>query len=463
MTSPVLELQEANARSSFARAALVVMLLCVSCTDRVAVTPVLTMSPSPPKRAPLVFAVHSTRPPLDLSRAHADALVARRPVRWSELGQAGGAVRVVSGASAVERDRDALAVTSAYDVGPTVRVARVDGVDPFLEPDRYPLKTEGAAPPRATVVFGVGDVMMGGGVDRLLRARGDFSSPLRHVRARLADADITFGTLESSLSRAGSPQQPAGENFAADPRVLPGLRAAGFDVLSVGNNHSGDFGPRALVETVERLRAARIRPVGAGANDTEARRAVVIERNGARFGFYAFNGRGETPAATASRPGAVRLRMAPYDPFSPSDLARIVGDVRALDGRVDVVIVLPHWGRQYTHRQNADQRRVGRALVDAGADAVIGSHPHWVQGVESIGDAFVAYSLGNFIFSQNIFLPQTRQNVSVEMTFWGADLKRVELIPGRIESDYAARFLSSSAGRATLNDVWSNSLGPFKN
>jgi poly-gamma-glutamate synthesis protein (capsule biosynthesis protein) len=278
----------------------------------------------------------------------------------------------------------------------------------------------------------------------------------------LSAADITFGTLESALSTDGTPQQPFGENFAADPRVLPGLVAAGFDVLSLGNNHVGDYGPRSLVETVRLVRDAGMLPVGAGANDDRAHRPAIVERNGVRFGFYAFNGRGETPRATARSPGAVRLRMAPYDPFSESDLARVERDVRVLATRVDVVIVLPHWGQQYTHRQNPDQRRVARALVEAGADAVIGSHPHWVQGVQAHRSGYIAYSLGNFIFSQNIHLPQTRQNVTVEMTFWGTQLKRVELVPGRIEDDFAARFLSWRSGREILEDVWRNSARSFR-
>jgi poly-gamma-glutamate synthesis protein (capsule biosynthesis protein) len=130
------------------------------------------------------------------------------------------------------------------------------------------------------------------------------------LRNRLASADLTVGNLESTLSADGRPRQ-GGDSFAASPDVLPALAAAGFDVLSLANNHTGDYGRRAFRATLAAFDKSPIHRVGAGANIDEAWRPVVINANGVSFGFVAFNAIGETPRATANRPGAAEVRMLP--------------------------------------------------------------------------------------------------------------------------------------------------------
>lgn len=322
---------------------------------------------------------------------------------------------------AVARDRRVVAALPATAVGLQVRVLRVGERHPLRDPVRYPLTvpstgTRPVGQPVVTTVSIVGDLMLGRRVGGALAARNDFGAALRPTARRLASADLAVGNLESTLSMAGSPTQ-GGDSFAADPRVLPGLRAAGFDVLSLANNHVGDYGPTALVQTVERVRAARIVPVGAGRDAREARAAAVLERNGVRFGFLAFNAIGETPAAGPDRPGAVRLRMQPRTgPLNTGDLRAIQADISALRSRVDVVVVLAHWGAQYTNRPVPDQHRVARALVEAGADLVAGGHPHWVQGVELHRGRLVAHSLGNYVFDMD-FSTKTQEGVILELVF----------------------------------------------
>jgi poly-gamma-glutamate synthesis protein (capsule biosynthesis protein) len=243
--------------------------------------------------------------------------------------------------------------------------------------------------------------------------------------------------------------------------VLPRLVAAGFDVLSLANNHTGDFGPRALVETVQRVRAAGIAPLGAGADAERARRPVVLERGGVRFGLLAFNAIGETPTAGPGRPGAVSLRMPPRTgPLDAGDLARIQGAVRALRPRVDVVVVLPHWGEQYTHTPVPAQRTVARALVGAGADLVVGGHPHWVQGWELMGTRLVAHSLGNAVFDMD-FMTQTRQGALLEAVVWGRRVVAARLAPYRIGADFAPRLVAGAERAEILSDVASTSRPPF--
>ena len=181
-------------------------------------------------------------------------------------------------------------------------------------------------------------------------------APLKPLAKRLAAAEITVGNFESTLSADGSPTQ-GGDSFAASPRVRPGLRAAGFDLLSLANNHVGDYGDGALRQTLARFDSGRIQTVGAGRNLDAARRPVIIERDGVRVGFLAVDSIGETPAATRTRSGTNRLNMPPRTgPLNRSHLRRISSDIRALDSRVDAVVVLTHWGTQYTHRPESSQR-----------------------------------------------------------------------------------------------------------
>jgi poly-gamma-glutamate synthesis protein (capsule biosynthesis protein) len=425
---------------------------------------------------PLALVVHPARPALDVRAGLAHAALAGSVTDWRQLGGRPGALTLVAAAgtaagavlsaaevvAAVGRDGRVLGAVPADAVGPSVRVLTVDGVHPLRRPAEYPLRTAGAAAPPARVVTAsiAGDIMLGRRVGRRLAAGGDFAAALRPTAARLASADLTIGNLESTLARRGAPRQ-GGDSFAADPRVRQGLQAAGFDVLSLANNHTGDFGPASLVETVRLVRRAGIEPVGAGADLTEAAAPAVVKRGGLTFGVVAFDAIGETPAATAARPGALRVRMLPRTgPLVRRDLDRVVRIVRELRPRVDVLLVLPHWGTQYTTRTVADQRTVGRALVDAGADLVVGGHPHWVQGMELRRGRPIVYSLGNFVFDMD-FSRRTREGAILELVFWGPELKAAELVPVRIGADFAPRVATGRAGQAILDQVWGASGPPL--
>ncbi len=286
----------------------------------------------------------------------------------------------------------------------------------------------------------VGDVMLDRRVGARMAEEDDYTLPFRHVDRRLRRADITLANFESALAREGPPTQS--DAFAADPRALRGLLHAGVDVVSLANNHTGDFGPRSLRTTLRLFREAEIPTVGAGRDLRRARRPEVIERNGVRFGFLAFNAIGETPGATADAPGAVQIRMQPRTgPLNTTDLDRFLDDVRTLTQEADVVIVYAHWGANYTRDVHPDQRRVGRAIVRAGADVVVGTHPHWIQRIETYRGAPIAYSLGNFIFDMD-FSRQTMEGIVLRLRFRGDELVNVRPLPIQIDpQDWAPRFV----------------------
>ena len=366
----------------------------------------------PRRRQPVLFVTHATLPRLALTRPQArhvlrGELSSRRVVAAPGM-PVGPDVPVLRSATAVrrqvERDPGTVGVLPARSAVPTVRAAVVAGVDPLRDPRSYPLLTRGPRPARPTTLTVVGDLMLTRGVPDAARA-------LRPLSDRLRSADVTVGNLESTLSRDGTPHQ-GGDSFGAD------LAAAS--------------------------------------------RAAVVARHGTTFGLLGFNAIGETPEAAARQSGALSISMPPRTgPLDVAELRRVQRLVRDLARRVDVVVVVPHWGEQYTHAPWAVQRLVARRLVDAGADLVAGGHPHWVQGLDAYRGAVAAHSLGNYVFDMD-FATETQQGVLLETTFWGDRLVGVDLVPYRMGPGFAPAPAVPEEAADILADVWSTSTGPFR-
>ncbi|MGH1564790.1 CapA family protein [Mumia sp. DW29H23] len=346
-------------------------------------------------------------------------------------------------------------------VDETVHAVRVGSVDPLRDLAAYPLRSDGPLPDPEVVTLAItGDIMLGRRVGDHLRDTGGSTSVFRPFAERLAAADITVGNLESTLSQRGSPTQ-GGDSFGADPAVREGLRTAGFDVIGLANNHLGDFGDRAMLDTFALLRAAGLPYVGAGRDRAEAERPLVVERGGTSVGFLAVDSIGETPAATASAPGTSRLDMPPRTgPMDEDRLARLARQVRALAARVDTVVVMTHWGTQYTNAPEPSQRRVARVLARAGADVVVGGHPHWLQGLEQVGETLVVHSLGNFIFDMD-FQRRTQEGAVLELVLWDGEVRSAELVPYVIGEDFAPRPVRGGTAQRVLATAWETSRGPY--
>ncbi|KHL17772.1 UNVERIFIED_CONTAM: hypothetical protein LK11_10090 [Mumia flava] len=427
-----------------------------------------------------VLVTHHRRAPLDVSEARARRLLDQGAASWSALGAADRPLRIVTtlddlpssaarrvpdsrtALAAVHRSRRTLGIVRASEVDETVRVVSVGGVDPLRSPARYPLRAGEAAPtPDVVTMTFTGDVMLGRRVGDYLDTVGDPAAVLRPLAPRLRSADIAVTNLESTLSQAGSPTQ-GGDSFGADPSVRRGLRLAGLDVIGLANNHLGDYGDTAMLRTFERLRARGLPYVGAGADRAEARRPLVVERSGTRVAFVAFDAIGETPAATADGPGANRLSMPPRTgPLDRDRLRRLAAQVRTLSGRVDTVVVLAHWGTQYTNVPEPVQSRVARRLADAGADLVVGGHPHWLQGWENAGGTLVVHSLGNTVFDMD-FQQRTQEGALLEVVLWDGELKAADLVPYVIGSDdFTPRVVRGSRARTVLETAWETSTGPY--
>ncbi|GAA1144042.1 CapA family protein [Ornithinicoccus hortensis] len=264
--------------------------------------------------------------------------------------------------------------------------------NPTTEPEPDPT-SEPEPEPGVVSLAVVGDLMLGRTAgDRILSDGPE--APLVAVQPLLDEADLTVGTLETAIGTAGAPE-PKAYTFQAPPESVATLEHGGFDVLTLANNHSMDFGADGLAQTIEVLDAAGIGHVGAGADAAAAHAPVVLERNGLSVAFLAYADVPEesggypmsTWTATGSSPGIAWA--------DPEEISTAVAD---LARRHDHVVVLLHSGTEGSDEPDEAQRRAARAALDAGATLVLGSHPHVLQAIEVHDGQLVAWSLGNFVF-----------------------------------------------------------------
>lgn len=232
----------------------------------------------------------------------------------------------------------------------------------------------------------VGDVMLDDTPGRVVRRGRD---PFAHVTQWLRDADVRVANLEAVVATTGQPVPDKPYTFRAHPRVLRPL-ARHVDAVGLANNHAGDYGPVALAETLRRLDAAGIRRFGAGHTLTEAHEPLIIERNGLRVALLAYNEfMPRSFEADVDQPGIAWSE----DEHIKRDIAR----ARSVH-RADLVIPFMHWGWEHEPLAAPRQRALARLMIDAGADAVVGGHPHVTQDIEIHAGKPIVYSLGNFVF-----------------------------------------------------------------
>jgi hypothetical protein len=230
----------------------------------------------------------------------------------------------------------------------------------------------------------VGDIMLARTPGQAVEQGMD---PFAGVASALEGADLTVGNLECVVATEGKPV-PKSYNFRCHPRILPWV-ARYFKAVSVANNHSGDFGKDAFVEELDWLRGAGIHPFGGGLNEAEAYSPTIINVQGWRVAIFGVDGV-ELPsyAAGPQMPGVAWL--------VPPE--RIAAAIQAVRSQVDLVVVMPHWGYEYTFGPAKEQEDAAHLWLESGADMVIGAHPHVIQPLADYKGKLIAYSLGNFVF-----------------------------------------------------------------
>jgi len=231
----------------------------------------------------------------------------------------------------------------------------------------------------------VGDIVLSRKVGEILVQKG-WKFPFEHIAQTLKQADIIIGCPAGPLSSRGrpNPSKPQGSpHFRIDPRAIGGLKYAGFNVLVLANNHILDYGEVALLDTLELLEQEGIMYVGAGRNEAEARRPIIVESQGLKVALLAYT---YTYPATSKRPGAALIRE-----------KNIKADVHKAKALADTVVVSLHHGIEYSDYPLPAHISLAHKIVDWGAHLVLGHHPHVLQGIEHYKDGVIAYSLGNFV------------------------------------------------------------------
>jgi poly-gamma-glutamate capsule biosynthesis protein CapA/YwtB (metallophosphatase superfamily) len=286
---------------------------------------------------------------------------------------------------------------------------------------RRPSEAEERPPaPKDTVqsvisIAAVGDVMLEAGALPLIRKNG-IDYPFIATRSILEAADIAVANLEAPFARSGKPFQKQ-FTFRVPPEFCMGLKNAGFDVLTLANNHILDYGPKALFSTLDLLDSLGFVRCGAGRNLDEAQKEGVIVRPGWKIAFLAYSMTyPEEFWATSVNCGTAFPRKA--------EMQKRIAEVKGLS---DLVVVSFHWGKERADFPEPYERDFARLAVDSGADLVIGHHPHVLQGFELYRGRPIAYSLGNFAFGS--YTETCREGAILKAFFSRNGFIRAEIVP----------------------------------
>lgn len=279
----------------------------------------------------------------------------------------------------------------------------------------------------------------------------------------MKEADVAFANLETTLAKSQPyyHPRPITYRFRAEPKNAEDLKSLGIGVVSLANNHVFDYGDSAFIETLETLDKAGIEHVGAGMNIEEALTPVILDVNDQRIAFLGFATVFPVMGmASHDRPGVAAVRnkiVYEFDsPRLPTDIrpgystlpkiyeVPMADDVRRMKDSIkhakeesDIVVVSIHWGREYEDTPNEGQRTLGHRMIDAGADLVIGHHPHTAQAIEIYKGKHLFYSLGNFMMQVEWDIARCEMYLNeafiVKVGIEDKNISMVEILPTRTD------------------------------
>src|SRR3989344_2385248 len=286
--------------------------------------------------------------------------------------------------------------------------------------------------PSAINLLAVGDINMGRQTGQKILA-GDTNYAFKYISSELQKPDITSGNLESQLADlGGETQSPTNEyRFAGPPTSADGIKNAGFDIVSIANNHMWDYGRDRLFETIDNLERVGVKYVGASQDPAKVYEPTILEVNRQKIAFC---------AVTDILNGYEKSGATEYVALADPD--KLIPAIISIKDTVDWIVVSIHWGSEYMAQPSKARVELGPRLIDAGVAVVIRHHPHVPQGVEEYNGGVIFYSLGNFAFWQ-------------PMTYWTqhsfmADIQlrptgRVEYNPVAIAAGWQPRLAPDTA------------------
>jgi poly-gamma-glutamate synthesis protein (capsule biosynthesis protein) len=281
----------------------------------------------------------------------------------------------------------------------------------------------------------VGDVMLARGVNKEIKKHGH-NYPFEKIKYIIKDADIAFCNLESAIHpRAASDFKNC--NFCIKPEDAKGLTYAGFDVVSLANNHMFDCEKKGILSTMEFLNQERIKFAGGGKTAQHALSPAIFNLKNIRVGFLAFC--------------AYPMSWINLDKDDPAiafyDSITAIDAIEELRKKADIIIVSMHWGDEYKKLPNSSQIHIAHQLIDAGADLILGHHPHVVQRIEEYKQGLIAYSLGNFVFDQR--KPSTKKSIIFKARFSKKGVIEYSTSPVRI-IDFRPNLMEEKTAEETV-------------
>lgn len=294
------------------------------------------------------------------------------------------------------------------------------------------------------VVSAVGDIMLDGTARPVMTEQG-YDYPFVKMLPYFSGAQIIFGNVEGPLTDRGTPEQDKTFVFRSPPvKVGAALRTAGFNVVSLANNHTLDYGADGLIHTIETLDEVNILHAGAGTDLMAARQPALIQINGQKVAVLAYSM--TLPENFFAGPGK------PGTAFGHE--AHVRTDILAAREKAEIVIVSFHWGQEGKTTLRDYQVRLGHAAIDAGASAVIGHHPHILQGIEQYKNGVILYSLGNFTFGS--YSMNSARSAVAQLRFHNARLQNVRLFPinvNNFEVQFQPQPLTGAAADAVVDEL----------
>lgn len=267
---------------------------------------------------------------------------------------------------------------------------------PFLVFVVTPLVRQPEQINKTTTILLTGDIMLGRSVMGTSLKRNNPNYPFEKVFEVMKDTDITFSNLENPVIEK-CPTSNDGFVFCTDPKMISGLNYAGIDIVNLANNHTKNYGQDGLIQTEEYLTNSGINYVGVD-------NLIIKDINGMKFGFLGFD-------FVIKRPADSDFNL-----------------IKDSDKKVDVLIVMVHWGVEYKSIPTTSQKEIAQSLISSGSDVIVGTHPHWVQTIEYIDGKPVFYSLGNFIFDQS-WSEETKKGLAIKLTYQNNQLQKVDQLP----------------------------------
>jgi poly-gamma-glutamate capsule biosynthesis protein CapA/YwtB (metallophosphatase superfamily) len=295
---------------------------------------------------------------------------------------------------------------------------------------------------REVVINAVGDIMLAGSATPTF-ARLGYDYPFAATEAELKRGDIAVGNLEAPIATRGDEFTGKRYRFSAAPQSAAALKRAGFSVVTLANNHMMDFGKPALLETIRHLDRNGILHAGAGLSLSAARQQALVQVKGARIAFLAYS-------LTFPKEFYATLDRAGTAPGWPDYFTE---DIARAKASADYVVVSFHWGSEGATSPSPYQTAAARAAVDAGADVVLGHHPHVLQGIERYKKGVILYSLGNFAFGS---LSRSASRSVIARIVLDGGVKGVELVPLNVrncEVRFQPRPLKGKEGEAVISQL----------